>query len=162
MHLERPVSPDALDAGLAIRREYLDPDSGAPLGRLKLGQAVRVRLTLVSPGRLAHVAVVDHLPAGLEPVLTRFRRSEMEGRGEQEDRPVWWGPSWKTSWQHQELRDDRAMVFADVLAAGESRHEYLARATTAGRFVMPPATGEAMYRPELHGRTTGGTLVIER
>jgi uncharacterized protein YfaS (alpha-2-macroglobulin family) len=54
------------------------------------------------------------------------------------------------------------MVFADVLAAGESRHEYLARATTAGRFVMPPATGEAMYRPELHGRTTAGTLVIER
>ena len=70
---------------------------------------------------------------------------------------MWWGPSWKTSWQHQELRDDRALVFADVLAAGESRHEYLARATTAGPVrdaARRPA--EAMYRPELHGRSTGG------
>jgi uncharacterized protein YfaS (alpha-2-macroglobulin family) len=117
---------------------------------------------VVSPARLAHVAVVDHLPAGLEPVITRFQRSQLGGPGEQEDRPAWWGPSWKTSWQHQELRDDRALVFADVLAAGESRHEYLARATTSGQFVMPPATTEAMYRPELHGRSTGGTLVIER
>jgi alpha-2-macroglobulin len=33
------------------------------------------------------------------------------------------------------------------------RYRYLARATTIGSFVVPPAKAEAMYAPEVFGRT---------
>jgi uncharacterized protein YfaS (alpha-2-macroglobulin family) len=161
LQVERPLAAASSDRGLAVRREFLDPDSGAPLTRIKLGQAVRVRLTITSPGRQAHVAVVDRLPAGLEPVITRFRPSV---RGNPDDdqpgRALWWN-NWQTAWQHEELHDDRALVFADALAAGESRHDYLARATTAGTFAVPAATAEAMYRPAINGRSAAAQLVIE-
>jgi uncharacterized protein YfaS (alpha-2-macroglobulin family) len=161
LRVERPLGADASDRGLAVRREYLDADSGAVLTRVKLGQAVRVRLTVTSPGRRAHVAVVDRLPAGLEPIITRFRPSLASNPDDdQPPRALWWG-NWQTAWQNQELHDDRAYVFADALAPGDSRHEYLARATTAGTFAALAATAEAMYRPAINGRSAATTLVIE-
>jgi uncharacterized protein YfaS (alpha-2-macroglobulin family) len=157
LDLERPLGQGALERGLAVERQYLDPDSGQPLTRVRLGQTVKVRLVVRAPSRHAHVAVVDHLPAGLEPVLTRFLRSTA---AEQEGGALWWTAR-ATTWQDQELRDDQARVFADVLFAGSSTHEYLARATTAGTFSAPPATVEAMYTPSVNGRSTSSTLVVE-
>jgi hypothetical protein len=49
-----------------------------------------------------------------------------------------------------------------VLAAGSSTQEYLARATSAGTFVAPPAMAEAMYRPALRGRSGASTLTVSR
>ena len=51
-------------------------------------------------------------------------------------------------------------LFADFLRAGEHSYSYVARATTPGRFVHPPARAEAMYQPETQGRTATGTLVV--
>ena len=49
---------------------------------------------------------------------------------------------------HQEYRDDR-YVAALAVPAHEVRHLlYLARAVTPGRYVVPPAQVESMYRPE--------------
>jgi uncharacterized protein YfaS (alpha-2-macroglobulin family) len=159
LKVERPLGSAALDRGLTVRREWLDADTGAPLTRARLGQAVRVRLHVNAAGRQAHVAVADFLPAGLEPLITRFAPS---GQGEgSTDRPAWWS-RWQTAWQHQELRDDRAVVFADVLGAGASTHEYLVRATAVGTFAAPPMTAEAMYKPAINGRSASGTFVVER
>jgi uncharacterized protein YfaS (alpha-2-macroglobulin family) len=74
-------------------------------------------------------------------------------------RSLWWQPS-ETAWQREELRDDRAELFADVLVPGDSRREYLVRAVAAGTFSAPPATAEAMYRPQVRGRTDAATLVV--
>ena len=155
--VERPLDDKAGSHGLAIERVYLDPESGQPVSNLKLGQTVKVRLTIHSPERRAHVAVVDRLPGGFEPVLTRFRRSYTQ----ESPTPAWWG-GWRTLWQNQELHDDRAQVFADLLGAGDSQHEYLVRATSAGRFTAPPATVEAMYQPTLNGHSAATTLEISR
>jgi uncharacterized protein YfaS (alpha-2-macroglobulin family) len=76
-------------------------------------------------------------------------------------RRFWWSRA-ETEWQNMELRDDRAQLFADVLAAGESSHEYLARATSVGSFAAPPVTAEAMYRPEIAGRSATGSVVVVR
>jgi uncharacterized protein YfaS (alpha-2-macroglobulin family) len=37
---------------------------------------------------------------------------------------------------------------------------YIVREVTPGRFVHPAASVEDMYRPDLHGRTAAGTLVV--
>lgn len=42
----------------------------------------------------------------------------------------------------------------------ESRRTRFNRATTPGRYVLPPARAEAMYTPEVYGRSAGGQLVV--
>jgi uncharacterized protein YfaS (alpha-2-macroglobulin family) len=106
------------------------------------------------------VAVVDRLPAGFEPVLTRFKTSYGGDDGRARGGFWWWRD--ETAWQNLELRDDRALLFADLLVAGESRQEYLARATTVGAFTAPPSTAEAMYQPEIAGRSAAGKVVVVR
>ncbi|HEY0707606.1 MAG TPA: MG2 domain-containing protein, partial [Polyangia bacterium] len=111
LKVERPLGSAASDRGLAVRRTWFDADTGASIERARLGQAVRVRLQISAAGRQAHIALADLLPAGLEPILTRFSPpGAAEGL-----QPPSWGSRWQTSWEHQELRDDRALVFADVL-----------------------------------------------
>jgi uncharacterized protein YfaS (alpha-2-macroglobulin family) len=159
LRVERPLGGAAVDHGIAVERAYVDPETGAPLDKIRLGQVVKVRLTVRAPSRLAHVAVTDRLPAGFEPVLTRFSRSYQAEN--ERGRSFWWNVQ-ETAWQNVELRDDRTNVFADLLAAGESHHEYLARATTVGTFAAPPTTAEAMYQPERAGQGTAAQVVIVR
>src|SRR5439155_9876839 len=89
-------APRPADRGLSIERAYLDPETGAPMTGMKVGQMARVRVTVRAAERQAHVAVIDRLPAGVEPVLARFsptRKAEEAGR-----RPLWWD-AWQTAWQ---------------------------------------------------------------
>jgi uncharacterized protein YfaS (alpha-2-macroglobulin family) len=52
------------------------------------------------------------------------------------------------------------MLFANHLPPGVHDFSYLARATTSGTFVLKPARAEAMYAPELWGRSDGGTFWV--
>ncbi|MCL2824682.1 MAG: hypothetical protein FWD57_11885, partial [Polyangiaceae bacterium] len=60
----------------------------------------------------------------------------------------------------RELRDDSALFFAEHMAAGIYLFRYLARATTVGRFVMPPTRVESMYQPEVYGRTGAAVISV--
>ena len=56
--------------------------------------------------------------------------------------------------------DDRVVYFARVLWKGSYTASYVARATTAGTFVRPPAHAEEMYNQSLGGRSEGGTFTV--
>jgi hypothetical protein len=156
IHVTRALDPAATDAGITVKRDYLDAETGKPIAEAKLGQVVKVRLTIATPESRAHVAVVDHLPAGFEPVLDRFQQ-----RPDEEVEHWWWMRS-TTEWQNRELRDDRIELFTDLLVKGESQHEYLARAMSEGTFQNGGATAEMMYRPTIHGRGQAGHVVVTR
>ena len=70
-------------------------------------------------------------------------------------------PSYGAPYDRSEMRDDRVLFFVDQLPAGLWHYRYLARATTLGRFVLPPTRVEEMYAPEVFGRT-GATEVTVR
>ena len=98
--------------------------------------------------------LVDHLPAGIE-----IENSDLFDGGSVDElsflkREV--EPS------HTEARDDRFIATFD--RAGDKNATftvaYIARAVTPGRYVMPPATIEDMYRPERFGRTASGALEV--
>ena len=152
--VDRPAT--ATDKGIAITREYLDPDSGRPLLSPKASQLVRVRLTIKTAAERHYVAVRDRLPAGLEPVNSRLateKQSAAQGEGD-----GWMPPKWV----HIDLRDEGALVFADHLDAGQHVFEYNARATLPGEFAVLPAEAEAMYEPEVRGRTAATTMKVRR
>jgi uncharacterized protein YfaS (alpha-2-macroglobulin family) len=169
---------DPADYGFTVLRRYEAVDNADDVRQdgdgswtIKSGARVRVRLTMVAQGRRYHVALVDPLPAGLEilnpelavteaipadvspgpGVLTYGSRSYGYGS--------WW---WRQNWfEHQNFRDERAEAFTALLWEGVYNYTYVARATTPGQFVVPPAKAEEMYHPETFGRTGTDQVNVE-
>jgi uncharacterized protein YfaS (alpha-2-macroglobulin family) len=148
----------AVEQGMTITREYLDPASEKPIDSPKANQLVRVKLTVKTDKERHFVAVRDRLPAGLEPVNSRLATEAGDAGRSRDDGDGWEPPKWV----HTDLRDDGAQVFSDFLAAGEHVFEYTARATIPGEFAALPAEVEAMYEPEIRGRTAGTTLKVRK
>ena len=157
---------EAADHGFTVERIYEAVDDADDVRRdedgvwhIRAGARVRVKLTMAAPSRRVHVALVDPLPAGLEilnpelAVTGDLPQDQSSSRG----RRWWWG-SW---YQHQNLRDERAEAFSSYLWAGVYEYSYMARATTPGAFVAPPAKAEEMYAPETFGRTGTDWVVVE-
>ncbi|MCB0967084.1 MAG: hypothetical protein KDB37_09640, partial [Ilumatobacter sp.] len=158
---------DPRDEGFVVERTY------EPIGdettvsrdddgtwRIEPGATVRVRVTMVADARRVHVALVDPLPAGLEPLNPALAVSQTVRPEEGDDGVVepwfrWW--NW---FEHQNLRDDRAEAFTTYLDGGTYEYSYLARATTPGTFVVPPAKAEEIYSPEVFGRSATDTVVV--
>jgi uncharacterized protein YfaS (alpha-2-macroglobulin family) len=144
---QRPASE-----GLAVTRTLVDAETGAPVSSPRLGQLLRVRLTLRSTEAREQVALTDRLPAGLEPIDTRLATEQRRVEAG--------GDPWV--WQWRELHDERVAFFADYLPAGTTEAEYLARATRSGSFVRPAAGAEAMYDPSVHARGATERLEVTR
>jgi uncharacterized protein YfaS (alpha-2-macroglobulin family) len=165
------------DYGFTVERSYEGVDDRADVARdadggwhIKAGARVRVRLTMVATSRRYHVALVDPLPAGFEalnPSLATTgsipRVKEQTGVTEFGSRSFgygwwWWRAEW---WEHQNLRDERAEAFTSLLWEGVYKYSYVARATTPGVFVVPPAKAEEMYHPETFGRGKTDRVRVE-
>ena len=55
----------------------------------------------------------------------------------------------------------RVVARFDGLAEYPACRSYVARATTAGTFIRPPAQAVEMYNPAVQGRSDGGVLVVK-
>jgi uncharacterized protein YfaS (alpha-2-macroglobulin family) len=146
---------EAIDNENDVRRE----EDGT--WRIKAGAQVRVRLTMVAQARRYHVALVDPLPAGLEaqnPALATTGPIPQDPK-EVSSGDWWW---WRRPWyEHQNMRAERVEAFASIVWEGVHNYTYVARATTPGVFVVPPAKAEEMYHPETYGRGGTDRVVIE-
>lgn len=159
----------AFDAGFTVNRIYEGVDNPADVSRspdgswhIKAGARVRVKLTMIVPTRRYHVALVDPLPAGLEPLNPALAITEAVQQRKQEAFPQTRGSWWRQNWfEHQNLRDERVEAFASILGEGVYSYSYVARATTPGEFVVPPAKAEEMYSPEVFGRTGSDRVIIK-
>jgi uncharacterized protein YfaS (alpha-2-macroglobulin family) len=178
--LAAPVRPDI--HGIVVERWYERFDNGAPVTRVSEGDLVRVRLRVTVPADREFVAVEDPLPAGLEPIDVGLRTSatldpfvtqqsdRARAAGDRDrDGPIWqawlyghWDDGHWSPWEHKEMHDDRVSYFARLLWTGSYTASYVARATTAGSFVAPPAYAEEMYNPALQGRSGGGRFGVDR
>ncbi len=159
---------DALDMGFVVTRSYEAVDNPDDVYRdsegrwhIKAGARVRVKLTMVADNRRYHVALVDPLPAGLEIINPSLAVSGSVPQ-DPNDTTIrygwwWWGP-W---YEHQNMRDSRAEAFASLLWDGMYQYSYIARATTPGTFIAPPAKAEEMYSPEVFGRSAGDWVIVE-
>jgi hypothetical protein len=163
----------ARDEGFTLTRTYAVLEGSGSGAQVTPGAIVRVTLRVVTPVDRYNVAVVDWLPAGLEPVDTTFATTAQSlsqggdtgggGRSSDtgalaEEAPHTWYSSWV--FNRRELRDDRVALYADRMPAGIHVQSYLARATTPGDYAHPAATVEEMYAPDTFGRTESGRFVV--
>jgi alpha-2-macroglobulin len=128
--------------------------------KIKAGSYVRVRLTVVVPDRRYYVALDDPMPAGLEGVDMQLKTTASSSlASKNQSAGSYWSWYWYRSPDFKEMRDDRYILFWDRLPAGTYEHTYLARATTIGKFIVPPLKASEMYSPEVFGRN--GTEYVE-
>ena len=171
--LEPPTTPDA--KGIVVERWYERFDDGRPVSEVKEGELVRARLRITVSSDREFVAIADPMPAGLEAVDLSLRTSRTIGpfesggseraeeAGDRANRGGYYGSwhgGWWSPWEHEEIRDDRVTYFARILWKGTYTASYVARATTAGTFIRPPAHAEEMYNPSLGGRSEGGVFRV--
>jgi hypothetical protein len=168
---------ESADYGFEVLRKYEAIDNADDVKQntdgswtIKSGARVRVRLTMVAQARRTHVALVDNLPAGLEILnpelaVTEVIPSDTENVPVVEYNSRSYGRgyySWRARWfEHQNFRDERAEAFTPLLWEGVYNYSYVARATTPGEFVVPPAKAEEMYHPETFGRTGTDFVKVE-
>ena len=152
----------AIDEGFVIVRTYHAVDNEDDVRHtdegwvIRAGARVRVELTMTVPARRYHVALVDWLPAGFEPINTALATSQVEsglagGSSARSQRWWWWGGRW---FEHENLRDERVEAFASLIHQGVYTYSHVVRATTPGDFVAMPAKAEEMYHPETFGRSS--------
>jgi uncharacterized protein YfaS (alpha-2-macroglobulin family) len=167
-------NPPAADVreGLEIVREFVD-DKGNPISRVKVGEDffVRVRIRALTRDRLPQIAVVDLLPAGVEPVLELRPAADSSTPGEdpamRRERgaaaalPV--GLPDRSDWtpEHVSVREDRVILFGEV-TRNVGTFTYRVRAASAGLFEVPPAFAEGMYNRTIAALTRGGRLEVIR
>jgi hypothetical protein len=127
----------------------------APDGRwhVKSGARIRVRVDLVNQSRRYHVALVDPMPAGFEAMNPELATTGPIPADKAKTAWAWW--------EHQNLRDERAEAFTQLLWEGVHQYSYVVRATTPGTFVVAPAKAEEMFMPETFGRSASDRVVIE-
>ncbi len=157
-----------LDMGFVVQRTYEAVDDPKDVTRdsngiwhIRAGVRVRVHITVVADDRRYHVALVDPLPAGLEivnPDLAVSGSLPQDPNSPDAKYGWWWSRSW---FEHENMRDDRAEAFASLLWDGVYQYTYVARATTPGRYVVPPAKAEEMYSPEVFGRSGSDVVIVE-
>lgn len=165
------------DYGFAVDRTYeaIDHPEDVQRGtdgvwRVKAGARVRVRVTMGAPSRRYHVALVDYLPAGFESLNPELATTEPIPEDKKQEANAissgsthgfhWW--MWRRTWfDHQQLRDERSEAFSTLVWGGVYNYSYVARATTPGLFVVPPAKAEEMYHPETFGRSKSDRVRIE-
>ncbi len=157
------------DHGFAVERRYEGVDNVEDVKqdedgtwRIKAGAKVRVKLSMVATARRYHVALIDPLPAGLEPMnpALAVTGTVPNDPSAQASRGPWW--YWMGTWyEHQNMRDERVEAFTSLLWEGVHSYTYVARATTPGTFVVPPSKAEEMYAPETFGRSGSDRVIVE-
>jgi uncharacterized protein YfaS (alpha-2-macroglobulin family) len=178
------VPPPAANDGFAITRQYYDLEGNridptkAPIHQNDRFVVV-IGVTVSKLGSGQYV-VDDPLPAGFSienPDLTSLAGSSSNSNASSGD-----GASDHSSddsgdssgdqtaalgWlsvdtpSHSEARTDAYVAtFASSSQTASFTTAYMVRATTPGRFVLPGATVEDMYRPELRGNTATGKVEV--
>jgi uncharacterized protein YfaS (alpha-2-macroglobulin family) len=163
---------DGLDSGFHIERRYepyVEKGSRPSATTYAAGDLVRVTLTFRLTKERRYVAVTDPLPAGFEAVETWFATTARDLAAQQDRQTNTGGDAqdWRNWWRysgfdHVERHDDRIQLFATRLGEGVHEFSYIVRATTAGTFRTAPARAEAMYEPEIFGRTATTTIEVKR
>ena len=160
----------ALNRGIIVSRKYTaadcDPEEETcpAITSAQVGDAVRVKLTIIAPNDLHYVVIEDPFPAGTEGVDQSLKTASVADEASEltrTDRYSPWGGGWGWWWfNHTELRDEKAVLFATYLPRGTYEYTYLIRASLPGEYGAIPTHAYEMYFPEVFGRSDGGTFTI--
>ena len=146
--------------GIGVSRRFLRADgTEADLGSLVRGDLVIVELTLKpEAGRTySDLVVEDLLPACFEPDSAPVTKEAYAWIDSQANVLPWE--------LRRDVRDDRVQIFSKRFEAkpGKAvRAHYAVRVVSAGSFILPGVTVEAMYAPEIRARESAFRITVAK
>ncbi len=164
------------DRGIVVSRRYTlalcaeaNRNECPEVNEVKLGDVIRVDLTIIAKNDLYYVVVEDPLPAGAEAIDRGLATTSLLEQApslspigyDDSGRPLydhywyWW--NW---YSRSELRDEKVVMFADYLGKGTYEYSYTMRATLPGEYKVIPTVAQEFYFPEVFGRSDGRLLKI--
>lgn len=149
----------AASRGLTLSRQYRLQGSDETTTSARIGDLVKVEVTMIAPADLDFIVLEDYVPAGLEPIdpnLETAQQTDTDAEFEREG--VRYGSVW---WADVQYRDDRVVLSADYVPAGTYTFTYLARATVEGVYNVIPTTAREFYLPEVYGRAAGAQFTVQ-
>jgi len=153
----RPTQHEpAEEHGYKIERSFFRLD-GTPVEPNAIQQndrlVVALKITELEAA-YARLILVDSLPAGLE-----IDNPDLFDGGSAED--LAWVKA-EVAPTHTEYKDDRFVAAFERNGSDKATFAiaYVVRAVSPGKYVLPPATIEDMYRPDRFGRTDFGEVEI--
>ncbi len=165
---------EALNRGIAISHAYTAlGDPNTTITRAKIGDVVRISVTVVAPAELREVRVEDFLPAGFEPIDSSLKitdpaliaqlEAERRAASGVADPPYYapWYRWYRSPFDQASIRDDRVTLNANRLPKGVHEYIYYARATTPGDFYVAPAHAAEAQFPEVFGRSDSTRFVVD-
>ena len=152
-----PAALQAESKGIEISRRYFRTDgSEADLTTLVRGEMLVVEITLTAPAKSTYsdLVIEDLLPACFEPDQTAIAGESYPWAKQ--------GVRWE---MRRELRDDRVLGFSyrfSMEQGASAKFHYAVRVVSAGEFVLPAPSVEAMYDPALRARGVASRVKIEK
>ena len=144
----------AVSAGFRVSKEI------KPLGgkkTLKAGERAEVIITLSTDQDRTFVALQDYLPAGFEIVDETLATEGLNFQPAPEEN----SPQGVNPFVRREIYDDSIVAFANYMPRGSYKFRYTVTASTSGSFKVPPVWVNAMYWPEVYGRSAQSDYTIE-
>ena len=148
--------------GIGVTRRFLKADgTEADLNALARGDLVIVELALTPEENREYsdLVVEDLLPACFEPDTAPVTNAAYDWIDSKENAVKWE--------LRRDIRDDRVLVFSKKfkLASGASkvvRAHYAVRVVSAGTFILPGVSVEAMYAPEIRARERARQITVAK
>ncbi len=154
---------DPIERGFTVLRSFYGLDNPADVRQdrdgvwhIELGARVGIKVTMVTVGPRYHVSLVSPVPAGLELINPALEGVEPIPDPFANLQTWYYGP-W---YDHQQLLDERAQAVATYLPGGVHEYDIVARATTAGTFLVPPAAASEIYASETFGHGATDHVVV--
>ncbi|MDA1298739.1 MAG: alpha-2-macroglobulin [Proteobacteria bacterium] len=138
---------DPVAEHMTVSKRYFTLDgSAADLDDLHPGDMLVVRLQVSAPEPVPDAIIVDLLPAGIELENQNLVASSLDLASMIfDDDGSRLTPNHQV--RHEEFREDRYVAALELTGGRMQRVFYLARVVTPGRYTVPPAYAEDMYRP---------------
>lgn len=154
-HGESRLAPDEADQGMSVQKRVLALDgSSVDLESLVQGDRLMIDITIQPhEQRLIPAILVDLLPPGFE-IEAEIAPADAGARGPYR----WLGEI--VSPAMSEVRDDRYASALDLTNRRPRRLAYIVRAVTPGRYTLPGAVVEDMYRNDVFARSQTRQIVI--
>ena len=142
------------DSYMSVRRSYYDYKTGNPVSgnNFEQGQLVMAKISLTGSDRSAqNIVITDMIPAGFEienPRLTDANRLDVDSTKIMRV-------------EHSDYRDDRIILFTDLVKNKTKEFYYVLRVVNKGKFILPPIGAEAMYDKEYHSYNGSGKVIVK-
>lgn len=123
---------------------YSIEDGKTVSGNLKVGDRVRVTLSITTDRDMDYVAVIDNRSACLEPVAQLSGYAASDG-----------------VWMYREVRDTQTNLFIPFLPKGTSVISYECFVDRAGEYTLGIAQAQSQYAPVISAHSAGVELSVQ-